>query len=57
MVYWSDTIYIPKLYQGSVIIWKDENGKCEQFTSVPMSTSNSVLLPELVQACYNNREQ
>lgn len=57
MVYWSDTIYIPKLYQGSVIIWKDENGKCEQFTSVTMSTSNAVLLPELVQACYNNREQ
>ena len=57
MVNWSDTIYIPKLHQGSVILWKDKDGKSEQFASIPMSTPNAILLPELVQACYDNREK
>lgn len=55
MVYWTDTIYIPKLYQGQVILWEEKNGKSEQFTSMPMSTLNAVILPELVQACCNRR--
>ncbi len=52
-VYWTDMIYIPKLHQGQVILWKDKDGKSDQFASIPMSVSNSVILPELVQACYN----
>lgn len=55
MTYWSDTIYVPKLYQGSVILWKDKDGKSEQFATIAMSTPNAVLLPELVQACCDNR--
>lgn len=56
MVNWSDTIYIPRLHQGSVILWQDKDGNSQQFTTIAMSTPNAVLLPELVQACYDNRE-
>lgn len=57
MVCWTDTIYTPKLHQGSVILWKDKDGKSEQFATIAMSTPNAVVLPELVQACYDNREK
>lgn len=57
MVYWSDTIYIPKMHQGQVILWEDKNGESSQFASVPMSTPNAVILPALVQACYDWREK
>jgi hypothetical protein len=56
-VYWSDTIYIPKFSQGLVILWKDKDGKSQQFSTIPMSTPNAVVLPALVQACYDNREK
>lgn len=56
-VYWSDTIYIPKFSQGQVILWKDKDGKSQPFATIPMSTTNSVILPALVQACYDNREK
>ncbi len=57
MVYWSDTIYIPKMYQGQVILWEEKNGESSQFASIPMSTPNAVILPALVQACYDRREK
>lgn len=57
VVRWTDTIYIPKLHQGSVILWQEENGESKQFATVPMSNPNSVVLPALVQACYDNREK
>lgn len=56
-VYWSDTIYIPKFHQGQVVLWEDKDGKSSVFASVPMSTPNAVVLPELVQACYDRRER
>lgn len=56
-VYWTDTLYIPKLYQGSVIMWEDKDGKSQQFETIPMYTPNAVILPELVQACYDNLEK
>jgi len=55
-VYWSDTIYIPKMFQGEVILWEEKEGKSAQFTSVSMSTPNAIIIPDLVQACYDNRE-
>ncbi len=55
-VYWSDTIYIPKMFQGEVILWEEKEGKSVQFTSVSMSTPNAIIIPDLVQACYDNRE-
>jgi hypothetical protein len=54
-VSWNDTIYIPKFHAGNVIVWKDKNGKSVQFASVAMANPNAVILPELVQACYNRR--
>ena len=57
MVYWSDTIYIPKMHQGHVILWEDKNGESSQFASIPMSTPNAVILPALVQACYDRSEK
>ena len=57
MVYWSDTIYIPKMHQGQVILWEDKNGESGQFASIPMSTPNAVILPALVQTCYDRREK
>lgn len=56
-VYWTDTIYIPKFSQGQVVLWKDKDGKGAQFTTVAMSTANAVVIPALVQACYDRREQ
>lgn len=57
MVSWNETIFIPKMHQGQVILWKDKNGESEEFAQIPMSTPNAVVLPELVQACYDNREK
>jgi len=57
MVSWNETIFIPKFHQGQVILWKDKGGESEQFASVAMSTPNAVILPELIQACYDNREK
>jgi len=57
IVYWTDTIYIPKFHQGQVILWEDKDGKSQQFTTMPMSTPNAVILPELIQACYDNKEK
>ncbi|MBP7804671.1 MAG: hypothetical protein KA052_00415 [Candidatus Pacebacteria bacterium] len=56
MVYWSDTIYIPKLFQGQVIMWEDKDGKSTEFSQVAMSTPNAIIIPDLVQSCYDNRE-
>lgn len=56
MVYWSDTIYIPKLFQGQVIMWEDKNGKSTEFSQIEMSTPNAIIIPDLVQSCYDNRE-
>lgn len=55
-VYWSDTIYIPKLQQGLVYMWEDKDGTSAQFAQISMSVPNAVILPELVQACYDRRE-
>ena len=53
MVPWKGKIYIPKFHQGKVILWKDNNGKSTQFVQINMSDSNAVVLPQLVQACYD----
>ena len=56
-VYWTDTIYIPKFSSGMVVLWKDKDGKGQQFTTVAMSTPNAAVMPALVQACYDRRER
>lgn len=53
-VYWTDKMYTPQLYSGTVVLWNEENGKSKQFANIPMSTQNAVLIPELVKACVNH---
>jgi hypothetical protein len=50
-VSWTERIYTPKFSAGNVILWRDKNGKGVSFATVPMSTLNAVVLPELVTAC------
>lgn len=57
MVYWTDTIYIPKLERGMVVLWEEKDGKSKMFDTMPMSNANAVLIPDLVQACYDNRDK
>lgn len=52
-VSWNDTIYVPKFASGNVTVWKDKNGKGVSFATVPMSTPNAVVLPELIKACLS----
>ena len=50
-VAWTDTIYIPKFGGGTVTVWRDKDGKGVSFATVPMSTPNAVILPDLVKLC------
>jgi|GEM_PF-970330 len=51
-VLWSDPIYKPQFGAGNVILYKDDGRKQGRpFLSIPMSTENAVILPELVHAC------
>ncbi len=52
-VLWTNTIYVPQFGAGSVTVWKNKNGKGVSFATVPMSTPNAVVLPELIRACVN----
>lgn len=53
-VLWSEKIFIPKMESGVVALWKDKgDGTGSQFATVEMSVPNAVVLPELVQECYN----
>ena len=50
---WTDTIYVPQFGAGNVTVWKNKNGKGVSFATVPMSTPNAVVLPDLIKACVN----
>jgi hypothetical protein len=51
-VAWTDTVYVPTFSSGSVVLWKSKSRKdAANFTTIPMSTPNAVVLPELVKAC------
>jgi len=50
-VLWKDNVLVPEYYGGNVILYREKNGKGKSFAQIPMSTENSVLLPELLKAC------
>lgn len=53
-VYWTDAhLYTPKFDSGTVVLWKDKDGKGVHFNAVSMSTANAVIIPALVQECIN----
>lgn len=53
IVRWTDRIYPPSISSGNVMLWTNRNGKRILFTSIPMSTANAVVIPELVASCVN----
>ena len=53
-VLWTDVnIYVPKLYQGTVILFRDKNNSSEHFSTIKLEHSNAAVLPEVIKACYN----
>lgn len=51
-ILWEDVAYIPDLNRGEAIVYEKNNkGKASVFLSIPMSTHNAVLLPELIREC------
>jgi hypothetical protein len=48
---WTEVGYIPQLSSGNIVLWKTRNGKAVAFATIPMSTSNAVVVPNLVKAC------
>jgi hypothetical protein len=52
-VKWGGRVYIPQYAEGIVYLYKDKDGKARTFAALSMAKENAVLLPELVQACYN----
>ncbi len=52
-VLWGDRVYVPQMNEGYVFVYKDKNEKAEKFSTLSMQTENAVVLPELVQGCYD----
>jgi len=53
-VLWSDAkIYEPKLYQGTVILFRDKHNSSKHFSTIKLENSNAAVLPEVIKACYN----
>lgn len=60
-ILWEDVAYIPDLNRGEATVYEKNNkGEASTFLSIPMSTHNAVLIPELIRECliakkYNGR--
>lgn len=52
-VSWKEIIYTPQVWQGSIILYKDNGGRGRVFSRIPMTTWNAVVLPALVKECVN----
>ncbi|MFA5256454.1 MAG: hypothetical protein WC419_07155, partial [Candidatus Omnitrophota bacterium] len=51
-ILWEDVAYIPDLNRGEATVYEKNNkGEASTFLSVPMSTHNAVLIPELIREC------
>ncbi len=50
-ILWPDVKYRAKLHTGSAYVFVDNKGTAKTFASVPMSSINAVLIPELLDAC------
>jgi hypothetical protein len=51
IVLWKDVKHIPQMSSGTVTLWKYRNEKPIAFATLKISTSNVVIIPELVKAC------
>jgi len=52
-VLWTDPVYPAKLFEGNAILYKDKNGFMNQFASIPFKNPNAPVVPELINACFN----
>lgn len=52
-VAWKDPVYIPVFSMGNVNLYKEKDGKQTVFSTMPMTTPNAVILPELLKECVN----
>lgn len=51
-ILWEDVAYIPDLNRGEATVYEKNNkGEASTFLSIPMSTHNAVLIPELIREC------
>lgn len=53
LVPWTEKIYAPSISAGNVMVWMNRNDTRSLFASIPMSTANAVVIPELVTACVD----
>ena len=52
-VLWNDILYIPRIFDGKVFLYTGNNKSAEKFTAVQVSEPNAIIIPKLVEACYN----
>ena len=53
-VSWKEKIFIPQLFAGNVILYKENDaGRGMAFSRIPMTTWNAVVLPMLIKECVN----
>lgn len=52
-VLWTDKVYIPQMDMGYVYVYRDKKDRPVVFKTIYMQSVNSVILPGLVQACYD----
>ena len=50
-VSWSEKNYIHEFRSGSVTLWKEREGKSTHFSTIPLTTDNAIIIPELTKAC------
>lgn len=48
---WSDAVYIPKIENGEIILFKQGKDKGIYFGQVSMEKQNAVIIPDLIVAC------
>lgn len=52
-VHWNESIYTPQYSSGNVVLFKEKDGKGRQWATMSMDVTNSVILPEFINECYN----
>jgi hypothetical protein len=53
LIAWNSKVYLAQLNDGKVYVYRDKNGKSQVMKALSMQTMNAVILPALIQACYD----
>lgn len=56
---WKSKVYLPQLHEGYVYVYRDKKDKPQVMKTLSMQAMNAVILPLLVQLCYDeaNKKQ